>query len=379
MKIKEFKLERYFAQYEFRAPYLLSSSDCESFITAELFRMEDKWEKDFRNLWLGYTESLGSPLLRKEIARLYTDCKPDHVLVFAGAEEGIFVFMNVLLEMGDNIIVQTPCYQSLYEVARYLQCSVTQWPMNPGKNWELDIDFLKDHITPNTKAIVINCPNNPTGYTIARETLEEIVEIARAHNIYLFSDEVYRFLEYREEDRLPAACDIYDKGVSLGVMSKAFGLAGLRIGWITTRKQWLFERMASFKDYTSICNSAPSEFLATLALRYHHVILERNRNIIFANLRRLESFFDEYSKFFLWNKPKAGPLAFPRLLFTDDADGFCHDLMEKEGVLLAPGQYFGSFAGHVRFGFGRKNMPEALERLERYLATSLKPLKRTVG
>lgn len=373
MKIKDFKLERYFAQYEFRAPYLLCSSDCESFIVEELFRMEGTAEADFRNLWLGYTETLGSPMLRNEIAKLYDISNPDHVLVFSGAEEAIFVFMNVLLDPGDNIIVQTPCYQSLYEVANALDCSVTKWEMNPDNGWELDLEFLKDHITPNTRAIIINFPNNPTGYTVTRDQLMEIMNIATEHGLYIFSDEVYRLLEYNEEDRLPSVCDLYDKSVSLGVMSKAFGLAGLRIGWAVTRKKWLFDRMAAFKDYTTICSSSPSEFLATLALKQKFKILERNRKIILSNLEKLETFFASYGNYFQWNKPKAGPIIFPRLKFTENADAFCHDLLEKKGVLLTPGQHYDYSDSYVRLGFGRKNMPEALERLSDYMSQIIKP------
>ncbi len=367
MKLKDFKLERFFAKYEFRTPYLLCCSDCESFSVEELFNLDKEAERDFKRLWLGYTESPGHPELREEISKLYTNTAPDDIIVFAGAEEGIFIFMNVLLEHGDEIIVQAPCYQSLTEVAEGLGCSVKRWLMDPDKNWELELDFLEKTITPRTKAIVVNFPDNPTGYSVSKEMYKAIAGIAEAHGIYLFSDEVYRFLEYDEENRLPAGCDIYDKGVSLGVMSKSLGLPGLRIGWIAVRDKGLYKKIASFKDFTTICCSAPSEFFSILALRHKEYILGRNLGIVKTNLEYLDKFFEKYSPLLEWVRPKAGPLIFPRLKGGRGVDEFCRDLLDKKGVLLAPGSQF-SFSGrHFRLGFGRKNMPEALEKFSEYL------------
>jgi len=367
MKLNDFKLERFFARFEFNAPYLLCTSDCESFTVAELLALEKDAGKAFNKLHLGYTETLGNPELRREISRLYSNSAPEDIIVLAGAEEGIFIFMNVLLGPGDHIIVQSPCYQSLSEVAHAIGCNVTEWFMDAQNNWELDLGFLKDNITRQTKAIVVNFPNTPTGYTMPKEMFNELIEIARRHDIYIFSDEVYRFLEYREEDRLPAACDVYDKALSLGVMSKSFGLPGLRIGWIAARDKTLFKKIASFKDYTTICSSAPGEFLATLALRNKEYILKRNLGIIKTNLRLLDIFFKKYAHLFQWVKPRAGLLIFPHLKFEQEAEAFCLDLVNKKGVLLLPGNIYNYDNHHVRFGFGRLNMPEALAKLEEYL------------
>lgn len=367
MKINDFKLERFFAKYEFNTPYLLCCSDCESLSIEDLFNLDKTAETNFKKLWLGYTESLGHPELREEISKLYTNTTPNNIIVFTGAEEGIFIFINTLLEKNDEIIVQSPCYQSLTDVAKGLNCSVKEWPMNPNNNWELDLDILGKSITPHTKAIVVNLPNNPTGYTVSKEMYNTIADIAQKHNIHLFSDEVYRFLEYDEQNRLPAGCDIYDKGVSLGVMSKSLGLPGLRIGWIATRDKELYKKIASFKDFTTICNSAPSEFLSILALKHKEYILERNLGIVKTNLTYLDEFFERYPDVFEWVRPKAGPLIFPRLKGDEDVDAFCLDLLDKKGVLLAPGSQFNYSGRHFRLGFGRKNMPEALEKLAEYL------------
>lgn len=367
MRIKDFKLEEYFAKYEFNVKHLMCASDCESFTVGELLDLEDNAEFKYKNHWLGYTESLGHPDLRKEIAKLYENVSDDDIIVFSGAEEGIFVFMNIFLDKGDHVIVQFPAYQSLFEVAYSIGCEVTKWQMHDDNNWELDIDFLKESIKKNTKCIILNLPHNPTGYIASKKTFKEIVKIAEENNIFIFSDEVYRFLEFDEEDRLPAMCDVYDKSVSLSVMSKSFGLAGLRIGWISTKDHHLLNQLSSFKNYTTICSSAPSEFFSMLALRNKDFILNRNLKIIRNNLKLLDEFFGKFEKYFKWIKPKAGSVAFPRLLIEEDIEKFSLDLLEKRGVLIMPSTQFNFGNSHFRIGFGRKNLPDALQLFDNYI------------
>ena len=367
MKIPPFQLERFFAKYEFDAPYLLCVSDCESLSVKQLLSYEPDAKRELNALWLGYTESAGSPELRQEVATLYEKIGPEQILIHAGAEEAIFIFMNVACEAGDHVLVHSPCYQSLSEVASAIGCNVTPWLAREEDGWELDLGELEGLIGPKTKAIVLNCPHNPTGYVMSRDQLLALVEIARKYGLLLFSDEVYRGLEYDDGDRLPAVCDIYERGVSLGVMSKTYGLAGLRIGWIATQDRDIYRSMAAFKDYTTICNSAPSEFLATLALRHKERLVQRNREIIFSNLRLLQRFFSEYSHVFSWKAPKAGPIAFPRFLPDMNVEDFCLELVERKGVLLLPGNYYGFGNSHFRLGFGRRNFQEGLERLEEFL------------
>ena len=367
MKLKNFKLERFFAKYEFNVKYLMCASDCESFTVSELLELEDIAENNLKNQWLGYTESPGHPDLRKEISKLYDNISYDEILVFSGAEEGIFVFMNVFLNEGDHIIVQFPAYQSLFEVAESIGCRVTKWQMQDENNWELDINVLQENIKKNTKCIVLNLPHSPTGYITSKKKYKEIVKIAKENDIFIFSDEVYRFLEFEEEDRLPAMCDVYDQSVSLGVMSKSFGLAGLRIGWIATKDHHLMTQLNSFKNYTTICNSAPSEFFSILALRNKDTIIKRNLEIIKKNLQFLDEFFIKFDKFLTWVRPKAGSIAFPRLLIEQDIEKFCLDLLEKKGVLIMPSTQFNYGTSHFRIGFGRKNLPNALQHFDNYI------------
>lgn len=367
MKINDFKLERFFAKYEFTAPYLLCSSDCESFSVKELLDLEKGSEEELKKLWLGYTESQGSPKLREEIVKLYKTIKTEEIIVFAGAEEGIFIFMNVLLQKGDHVIVQFPAYQSLYEIANSIGCEVTDWVMNDENKWKLDIEFLKKNIKENTKTIIMNFPHNPTGYLPSKQKFNQIIEIAKEKNIHVFSDEVYRLLEYDKNNILPAMADCYEKGLSLGVMSKTFGLAGLRIGWIATKDKELFKKIASFKDFTSICNSAPSEFLSILALKHKEHLVKRNLGIIENNLELLDNFFEMYNHLFDWVRPKAGSIAFPRIRFNKNAEEFCMDLLKRKGVLLLPSPLYDYDNKHFRIGFGRKDMPASLKKLEEYI------------
>jgi aspartate/methionine/tyrosine aminotransferase len=367
MKIKPFKLERYFAQHEFSTEYLLCSSDCESLSIQDLLNLEEGAKDAFQEHWLGYTESQGGLSLRQEITRIYDSILPDQVLVHSGAEEAIFLFMQAALESGDHLIVHWPCYQSLFEIAASLGCQVSHWEARAENGWALDINELKDLIQPNTRAIVINTPHNPTGFLFSPEIYQETWQVAQSHNILLFSDEVYRESEYNPDDRLPAACDLGPNGISLGVTSKSYGLAGLRIGWIATQNRDLLLKMAHLKDYTTICNSAPSEFLAELALRHRHELLSRNLGIITSNLHLLDDFFSRLPDTFHWLKPDAGPIAFPRLL-GENIEDFCDRLVREAGVLLLPGSVYDHPHNHFRIGFGRKNMPQALERLDDFLS-----------
>jgi aspartate/methionine/tyrosine aminotransferase len=371
MRISPFELERYFAEHEFSVPYLLCCSDCESLAVGELLAMEEGAADALQRLWLGYTESQGHPLLREQIASLYAGIDMDHVLVHAGAEEAIFNLMNVWLQPGDHVIVHSPCYQSLFEVARAVGCEVTRWQTTEKTSWALDLDWLRDHLRPETRMVVINCPHNPTGYLMPRDLFDDLVSLSQQHGFLLFSDEVYRWLEYDPCDRLPALCEVDERGASLGVMSKSFGLAGLRIGWIVTRNADLYARLAAFKDYTTICCSAPSELLSIVALRNRDRILRRNLEIVQENLGLLDRFFAGHADLFSWSRPKAGPIAFPSFK-GGDVERFCHDLVTQAGVLLLPGTMYGPGYTHFRIGFGRRNVRECLEALDAYLETGWK-------
>ncbi len=364
MRPENFLLEKYLGKYEFSAPYLLCTSDCQTMSVRDLLSLEAGAEQKLMDLGLGYTEPRGLKELREEISGLYENISPEETITFAGAEEGIFVFMNAVLSAGDHIIVQFPAYQSLYEIAISIGCEVTLWEMNEEDGWRPDPGFLEQNIKSNTRAIILNSPHNPTGFNFSKEDLEYIVNIAGENDLFLFSDEVYRMLEFDPEKRLPAVADIYKKGFSLGVMSKAFGLAGLRSGWIATRDQAALEEIASFKNYTTICTSAPSEYLATIALRNRDHIIDRNLGIIRKNLVLLDSFFENHSDLFEWIRPVAGSIGFVKLKDGQSAESFCRRVVDESGVLLLPSFVYEFGDSHFRVGFGREDMEGSLVRFE---------------
>ncbi len=367
MQIQPFKLERYFAKYEFTTPYLLSCSDCEPLQLKEILTMADENSlKMWNNLKLGYTESRGHPLLCEEISKLYNNIQPENVLVVS-PEEGIFISMNNLLVKGDHVVTTFPGYQSLYEIAISLGCEVSKWIPREQSGLTFNIDDLKSLIKDNTKLIVINFPHNPTGAIIQEKDLKEIIDIARQKDIIIFSDEMYKFLEYDQADQISSACDLFDNAISLFGMSKSFALAGLRIGWLVTKNSDILEKFTLYKDYTTICSSALSEIAAIIALKSKDKILKRNIDIISSNLKLLDEFFAVNTKLFKWYKPKAGPICFPQLKINIDIEHFCLDLIKKKGVMLLPSKVYDYKSNHFRIGFARSNMPEALKKLKEYL------------
>ncbi|MFH1137459.1 MAG: aminotransferase class I/II-fold pyridoxal phosphate-dependent enzyme [Pseudomonadota bacterium] len=368
MKLPRFELERYFARHEFSARKLLCCSDCETITIKSLLNLEKGRLNAFLNLSLGYTEAEGAPGLRKEIARLYRGLGPENILVHAGAEEAIFTYLNVVLAPGDHAAVVHPCYQSLSETARGIGAEVSAWPARPENQWRLDLADLKKVLRPNTKAVVVNSPHNPTGAVLDAKTAAGLAALADAHGFLIFSDEVYRFLEYEPPIPAPSLADLTPRATALGVMSKSFGLAGLRIGWAATQNRDILEKMAGFKDYLTICNPGPSEFLAETALVNKEVLLERNRRIIGENLALLDVFFAKWTDLVAWNRPQAGPIGFPIWKGPGTADDFCRAFLEESGTLLLPGNMYGrEFDRHFRLGFGRKNMPAALACLDDFL------------
>ncbi len=369
MQFKTFKLEDYYAKYEFTTKYMLSSSDAESWSLKELLEMATSEEK---LLWdtqrLGYTETRGLPLLRETIAQqLYPGLNARNILCFAGAEEGIFCSLLTLCTPQDHVIVFTPCYQSLMEIPRFVGSELTTIELKEENNWRIDIHALKEAIKPNTKCVIINFPHNPTGQVMTPAELTQLVTLLEDHGIWLFSDEVYRLLGAPQEGWAASVASLYAKGISLGVMSKSFGLPGLRIGWIACQNEEILQKIVQNRYYTTICNSGPSEILSLIALRNKEIILKRNNAIVNSNLTLLDRFFEEYADFFLWVRPQGGCTGFVKYQSTESVDSFCQRVAKQVDTLLLPGSVYNIASNHFRVGFGRANMPEALAQLERFI------------
>lgn len=365
--IEPFALERYFAEHEFSAPYLLSCSDAEPLTLSELIEMADAqtralWEK----LSLGYTDSRGHPLLLEAIAELHPGLSTHNVLEVV-PEEGIFIAMHALLDAGDHVIVTHPGYQSLHEIAISIGCDVSWWEPHMQSDMSFHLEDILELITPRTKLIVVNFPHNPTGALIDHQAQRELINLAGENGIFIFSDEMYRFSEFDRNDRLPAMAAFYKNGISLGGMSKSFSLPGLRTGWIASQDTGFLEKAMIMKDYTTICAAAPSEILALIALQAKERILNRNAEIYKKNLETLSGFFQKHSGLFRWVPPKAGTVTFPEYLGNQSALSLCEDLLVNRGVMLLPSSIIGYDGNYVRIGFGRRDIPSVLARFDEYL------------
>jgi aspartate/methionine/tyrosine aminotransferase len=370
--MRDFALEVHFSKWEFAAKHHLTASDAQSLSINDLLTLASPKDRErFMNLHLGYTETFGAPSLRNVIASTYETVRPANILCFAGAEEAIYVAMKVLLRPDDHCIVVTPNYQAAETVPLSI-CDVTGVALDEGNNWAFDIDRVKAALCPNTKLISINFPNNPTGAIASHEAIEALVDLCRERGIWLFSDEVYRLIERAPELRLPQITDIYERGLSLNVMSKAYGLPGLRLGWIPCQDREMLVKFERYKHFLSICNSAPSEVLAEIALKAREDVLARNRKIVRDNIALLDDFFADFTDLFDWREPDGGCVAFIRYKGADGVEAFTTRLVEEAGVLFLPSSIYRSELGPVpadrfRVGFGRYGMAEGLSAMRGWL------------
>ncbi|MCP4318629.1 MAG: aminotransferase class I/II-fold pyridoxal phosphate-dependent enzyme [Hyphomicrobiales bacterium] len=356
--LPDFKLETHFSKWEFKARHHLTASDAESISMRDLLAMATPEERDdFDGMWLGYTETFGAPDLRETIASTHENRGAAEILCFAGASEGIFAANTVILDKDSHAIVVTPNYQS-HETLPQAICQATGVPLDPEDGWSLDIDRVAASIRPNTRLVTINFPHNPTGAILLLERYEALVGLCRKHGIYILHDEIFNGLGPTGTRHLPFIADIYERGLSLNVMSKAYGLPGLRIGWIACQDTDLLSRMERMKHYLSICNSGPSEKLAKIALKNRDRLLARNCAIVDENLPKWEAFFAKYPDLFDWRRPDGSCMAFPRYKGPEGVEQFIEGLVEESGVLLLPGSIYASQLNptpkdRFRIGLGR--------------------------
>jgi len=371
-RLPDFQLEVFFSRWEFAAKHVLTASDAQSMSLGELLALgADEDRTAFERITLAYVPTWGGDELRQAIAATYVDLRPEDVLAFAGAQEGLYWMMQEA-GPGDHLILTVPGYQSMESLAMATGAEVTGLALEPENGWVLDLDRLKRALRPNTRLVAVNFPHNPTGAVPDHATFKALVDLCETRGIRLFCDEVHRGLELDPARRLTQAADLSPMAVSLNVTSKSYGLPGLRVGWLASRDRALLARLERRKHYTSISNSGPSEFLTTLALRHGETIQARNRAIIRRNLPLFDAFFARWAERFDWERPQGGCICFPRYKGGEGVEAFCHDLVEQAGVLLAPGSLFRSSLADTptdrfRVGVGRSNPEPALEALQRFL------------
>lgn len=372
MNLPDFELEVYFETHKAGTSHNLGSSHPHAMKLPELLALAtDEQRERFETMSFSAVPAIGHEPLRVAIAKLYGTLTAEQILCFAGAEEGLFTAMQCLLAAQDHCIVITPNYQAAETVPASI-CAVTAVPLDSDRDWALDLDRLHDSLRPNTRLVSINFPHNPTGKLITRDELSAIVELCAARGIYLFSDEVYRLLEFDPGKRLPAVADLYDRGLSLNVTSKAYAMPGLRAGWIASKDRAALDRMHRYKHYLSICSSTPGEFLAEIAISNTDRIVAQNLALVLRNLALVARFIAAHGDVLSWRPPDAGCIAFPRYSGPEGAEAMVRQAREDAGIFMLPPSVFRTSFGvthldRFRIGFGQRDAGESLHALTDFL------------
>ncbi|KAF1933901.1 PLP-dependent transferase [Didymella exigua CBS 183.55] len=392
VKITNFAVESWMDAYEHHCKYNVAETCCASVSIDQLRELSDDKKTEIlkTDRLLTYGAIRGAEDLRTNLARLYsakvaTPLSPNNILTTPGAIQANYLAAYALVGEGDHVICQYPTYQSLYSVPQSLGAEVDLWKAQPEKNWIPDLQELKAMIKPNTKLIVINNPNNPTGAVLGKSFLERLVEIAEEKDITILGDEVYRPIFHSispiDKDFPPSLLSMgYKNVIVTGSMSKAYSLAGIRVGWVASRNSDIIEKIASARHYTTISVSGLDEQVAAYALSPAtvHGLLARNIQLAKTNLALLEKFMIKNEDECEWVKPVAGTTAFIKFHREGkpvDSVDFCKKLLEKTGVLLVPGsQSFGEeFKGYVRVGFVNQTdiIQKGLEEASKFVRKNL--------
>ncbi|MCA9015082.1 MAG: pyridoxal phosphate-dependent aminotransferase [Planctomycetaceae bacterium] len=365
MKLPAFPLVQWFAAAEGRIDISLSHSDCEPLSVADVLKESQcGLPADFS---LGYGTFAGREELRQSIAAQYTTIDKDDVQTFSGASEAIYTFMRTNLNPGDEVVIQTPIFNSLKATAHAIGCRIIEWRPANELTLQFDVSALDDLCREQTKLIVFNFPHNPSGQTISENELMSIVATARRSNSLIFSDEQFRLLELPDTPCLPAACDLYDRAVSVSGVSKTYGLGGLRIGWLATRNRDLLERAREYRYYTTEMTNTPCQLLAAQAMKQRDAILSRNHKRIVENLEQLRAFCLRHPARLKLHPPQAGTMTLVEQTTACTSTEFCQRLLDEQRVLLVPGAAMGLSDRLLRFGFGRDHFVDGLNRLEIFL------------
>lgn len=336
---------------------MLGAASPDSMTVAGLLSLASEAElQQWHNLKLDYASAAGDIGLREQIAADYKGLNAEHIVTFAGAQEAMFAVYHALLKPGDRVRAISPHFGPLHLVAEGCgaRLAVQTLDFDSHGRWSLDVDHWCQSVASTApRMAVINFPHNPTGAMLDKQQLGRMVAACAERDCWLFSDEVFRGLEYRDQDRLPAAASLYKKAVSLGVVSKSHGLGGVRVGWIACRDRSLIQRLLEIKEYLSVCNGRPDELLALIAIRNSDRILGRHRKQAKENLSLLEQHRAELPHL-VWSSPKAGILLYPQIADAESSEPFVLDMLDRTGTLVIPGHCFGAGANHIRIGYGRQ-------------------------
>jgi capreomycidine synthase len=367
MEIAPALLERWMRQYYFETEIDIGSSGVESFSMSDLRRLLDLSQDDLDRVTFDDSWTLGGPGLREAIGARWANHDLNRVMATHGSSEGIFLAMNALLRPGDEVVSVSPGYQQLSAIAESIGCNLKYWNLNFEQRFVPDLELLKSLITPQTRMLVVNFPNNPTGVSLTPTEQKKLVDIVADVGSYLVWDGAFAEMTY-DQQPLPDPGTWYDRTITLGTLSKGYGLPGLRVGWCLASPN-ILERFAHLRDYITLHLSPLVELIAERAIRKAHILLRIRMEQAGANLDSLAAWVESHREFVDWVKPSGGVCAFLRTLGVGDVEALCHRLAREHRVLLVPGRSFGQ-PNFVRLGFGgpTPKFKEGLARLSNLLA-----------
>ncbi|HYG65718.1 MAG TPA: capreomycidine synthase [Thermoanaerobaculia bacterium] len=359
-------LEDWMRRYYFEVDYDLGSSGVEDYSLADLRRMVGlEWEELDRIVFHD-SQTLGGERLRQAIADQWGSGDSGRVMATHGSSEANFLVMNALLRPGDEVVVTDPCYPQLFLIAQALGCRLTKVPLRFELGFQPDIDELCDAITPATRMVVLNFPHNPTGASVDAREQTALIEACARVGAYLVWDNAFGAITY-DAPPLPDPTGLYERALSMGTLSKTYGLPGLRVGWCVAAPEVL-EEMIRYRDYITLHLSPLVEALASRAIEESERFIGPRREQCRHNLEVLAGWCEEQRDLVAWARPRGGSCIFPCLLEVPDVEEFCHRLAREHRVMLVPGNCFGH-PQHVRLGFGgpAEQFAAGLERLGHFL------------
>jgi aspartate/methionine/tyrosine aminotransferase len=354
MKFEPFKMAQFSGQWPVGSLQNMHSSNPQPMVWQELSDLtQTDLLAELAQADLAYETTQGNEKLRGLLSQHYhQQISADEIVLTSGAQEGIFLLMNALLKPGDHMVTFTPCFEPLVKVAQDLRAEVSTLPLLAKQAWNIDWEKLEAVVSNKTQLLVINFPHNPTGSHISIAELQRLVKLCADHDCWLFSDEVFRGLEHRLEDYLPSAADLYDKAISMGVMSKALALPGIRLGWLSLQNKSLLKQIMTIKSQLSICQSSLDAKLCQVIIPHSKVLWQRSLQIITDNKNQIEKRLFKHPRF-SWQAPKATATAFIHL--HEDAMKFASELADKKSILVMPNDIFLTENSGFRLTLGRAN------------------------
>lgn len=370
MKIKPFAVEEWMNAWEVGAKYNIAETCVDSISMNELFELTGEDKTEFLNRLcarrLSYGDIEGLPEFRKGVCGLYKTLNIENIVPTHGASGANHHVFYSLISPGDRVVSIMPTYQQLYSIPESYGADVQILHLSKENNYLPDLEKLRRLVTPETKMICINNPNNPTGALMSEQMLREIVEIARSADAWILCDEVYRHLS-QEDDWCPSIVDLYEKGISVSSMSKVFSLAGLRLGWIATHDMSVVKSCLSHRDYNLVSCGVFDEMLAAAALKHRDKLLERSRKIVRENLQILDDWVSSESHV-SYVKPKAGTTALVYYDLDIPSYEFCEEMYKKTGAFVTPGDCFEvPHSMRIGYAYGKQDLIDGLKAISEYI------------